>query len=42
MLKIIFLNKTKYAKDLQQNYAFTVELMRQIHWLMTELHHNKI
>jgi hypothetical protein len=31
----------KYAKDLQQNYPFTVELTRQIHWLMSELHHNK-
>lgn len=32
----------KYAKDLQQNYVFIVELMRQIHWLMSELQHNKI
>lgn len=32
----------KYAKDLQQYYSFTVELTRQIHWLMSELHHNKI
>jgi len=42
MLKILFLNKIEYAKDLQQNYAFVVELMRQIQWLMSELHHNKI
>jgi len=27
MLKILFLNKMKYVKDLQQNYAFTVEIM---------------
>lgn len=42
MLKILFLNKMKYAKELQQNYVFTVVLIRQIHWPMSELHHNKI